>query len=291
VSGMKRDGSMVWLEGMNPDDGTSCQQWLVDYDYAETLGLTINAGRDFSAAIRSDSQAVVISELLAKRLNLHNPVGQIIFNHQRAWTVIGVMEDFHFKLAKQSLEPVALFIGQSPGVISVKVSPTNMHATLDRITALWNIFSPHQPIRYAFLDERYARMYDDIRRMETLFTGFALLAISIACLGLFALSTFMIEQRNKEVSIRLVLGASISSIYRLLTRNFAGLVVIAFVIAAPAGWYLMTLWLEDYIYKTEIGYGIFLIVAVLSLLITFTTISYQAIRVALSKPIRYLRSG
>ena len=149
---------------------------------------------------------------------------------------------------------------------------------------------PNQPFRYSFLDESYARMYADVDRMGRIFASFAGLAIVVACLGLFALSAFMVEQRSKEISIRLVMGASVRNIFRLLTQNFVTLVVISFTIAAPLSWYLMTKWLEDYKYKTPITWDVFLVAGALAVVIALITISYQSVSAALANPAKRLRS-
>jgi putative ABC transport system permease protein len=142
-----------------------------------------------------------------------------------------------------------------------------MQATLAAIGNLWKEFAPHQPIRYSFLDENYARMYDDVQRMGRIFTTFAVLAIIVACLGLFALSAFMVEQRSKEISIRLVLGASLNSIFNLLTFNFLKLVLISIVLASPIAWYMMKSWLEDFTYRTNITWDIFALAGLLAVVI------------------------
>lgn len=136
--------------------------------------------------------------------------------------------------------------GRGGDIVSVKVRSAKMSDILQEVGNVWNRLMPHQPFRYAFMDESYARMYDDVRRMGNVFAAFSVLAIIVTCLGLFALSAFMVEQRNKEISIRLVLGASLNSIFRLLTRNFVKLVLISFVMAVPLAWYMMREWLKDY---------------------------------------------
>jgi putative ABC transport system permease protein len=165
-----------------------------------------------------------------------------------------------------------------------------MAGTLASIESIWKKLSPHQPIRYTFLDESFSRMYDDVKRMGSIFTSFAILAIVVACLGLFALSAFMVEQRGKEISIRLVLGASLNSIFNLLTLNFLKLVLISMLIAAPLAWYMMQKWLEDFSYRTAITWDIFVLAGVMSVMIALLTISYQSIRAALVKPVNNLRS-
>jgi len=145
-------------------------------------------------------------------------------------------------------------------------------------------------VRYAFLDDQFARMYADVQRMGRIFVTFACLAIAVACLGLFAQSAFMIEQRGREISIRLVLGASMKSIFRLLTVNFLKLVLIALVIAIPIAWFAMQKWLEDFTYRTEITWDVFLWAGVMAVAIAVLTISYQSVRAALARPVDKLRS-
>jgi putative ABC transport system permease protein len=165
-----------------------------------------------------------------------------------------------------------------------------MQGMIKALNNKWNMFMPHQSIRYTFLDESYARMYADVDRMGRVFSSFAILAIIVACLGLFALSSYMVEQRSKEISIRLVLGASVNSIFKLLTQNFVKLVIISFVIAAPLAWYMMKKWLEDYTYKTDITWDVFVIAGVISISIALLTVSYQSIRAALANPATSLRA-
>jgi putative ABC transport system permease protein len=165
-----------------------------------------------------------------------------------------------------------------------------MQDVIGSITKIWKQLAPHQPIRYTFLDERYAVMYDDVRRMGRVFIAFAGFAISVACLGLFALSAFMVEQRGKEISIRLVLGASLNSIFRLLTQNFVKLVFVSIIIATPIAWYIMQKWLEDYVYRTEIGWDIFLVAGGTALITALLTVSYQSIRAAMTNPVSKLKS-
>ena len=161
---------------------------------------------------------------------------------------------------------------------------------LASIANVWDRFMPHQPFRYTFLDESYARMYRDVQRMGDVFASFAILAIIVACLGLFALSAFMVEQRNKEISIRLVLGASLKNIFRLLTQNFLFLVLISCVIAVPVSEYMMAKWLEDFKYRTEITWDVFAVAAMLAVMIALLTVSYQSVRAALTNPANNLRS-
>jgi putative ABC transport system permease protein len=204
--------------------------------------------------------------------------------------VIGIVEDFHFESMKENIRPLAMRLGISPSIVSIKVSATEMEDVITSITKVWKRFSENQPLRYTFLDESYARMYEDVQRTGRIFTSFAVLAIFVACLGLFALSAFMVEQRTKELSIRLILGASPNSIFRLLTSNFIRLVAISFLLAAPVAWLLMNKWLDDYVYKIDLTWDIFLFSGLVSMLIALITISYQSLKAAMANPASTLRT-
>jgi putative ABC transport system permease protein len=289
VTGTKRNGNQFFIDGKSKvDKPTQGQFWRIDYDYIKTMGMKLAVGRDFDVKIASDSDAVIINQKMAKELGLKEAVGTRIENY-RGWNVVGVVENFHFESLKQDIEPVAMVLGNSNSIVSVKIN-ADAHEAIESISALWKKFAPSQPIRFAFLDQSYARMYDDVKRMGKIFTSFAIFAIIVACLGLFALSAFMVEQRGKEIGIRIVLGASLKNIVRLLTQNFLKLVLISFLIAAPAAWYVMKIWLQDYAYRAEIGWEIFFLAGALSVVIALGTVSYQAVRAALTSPVNSLRS-
>jgi putative ABC transport system permease protein len=165
-----------------------------------------------------------------------------------------------------------------------------MQTTLSSFNAVWKNFSPSQPIRYTFLDERFASMYADVLRMVRIFTAFAILAVIIACLGLFALSAFMAEQRNKEIGIRKVLGAGVTQITGMLSRDFVKLVLLAIVIASPIAWWAMSHWLEDFAYQTKITWELFFVAGLSAILIALVTVSFQFIKAALGNPVDSLRS-
>jgi putative ABC transport system permease protein len=226
---------------------------------------------------------------MAKELG-GNMLGKRIDNYAGSWNVIGIVEDFHFESLREDIAPLGLVLGTEASVLAVKLKTDDIAASIKSITARWDKFAPNQPIRYSFLDDRYAAMYADVKRMEKIFTSFAILAIIVACLGLFALSAFMVEQRSKEISVRLVLGASVNSVFQLLTWNFLKLVVIAFAVAAPLGWYLMSRWLEDYAYRTSIGWDVFIFTGVASVLIALFTISFQSLKAATTSAVNGLRN-
>jgi putative ABC transport system permease protein len=290
VSGTHRDQNVFYKEGRQKEDaGVSGQRWIVDPDYLATMDMKLVAGRNFDEKIASDSSAVIINQSMAKGFGFKNPVGERIQNWQ-VFTIIGVVEDFHFESMKDKIGPLLMTRGKGGQVMALKAKTKDMPALLARVKEKWDVAMPYQPFRYTFMDESYARMYEDVQRMGTVFGSFAVLAIIVACLGLFALSSFMVEQRSKEVSIRLVLGASINTILRLLTQGFVKLVAISFILAAPLAWYMMQKWLEDYEYKIDITWDIFLVAGVISVGIALLTISYQSMKAALANPATRLRS-
>jgi putative ABC transport system permease protein len=290
IHGTKRNGNgFVLPENSDRSDNIGGQFWKVDKDYIETMGMKLIEGRNFHPEMASDSNAVIINRSMAKAFGLKDAVGRQIQNY-RKWNVIGVVEDFHFETFKKTIYPLAMVIGDSPSITSVKVSGSNLGNAVQTITDVWREFAPQQPIRYTFMDDSFAKMYEDVQTMGKIFTTFSILAIIVACLGLFGLSSFMVEQRSKEISIRLILGASVNTIFRLLTQNFVRLVLIAFVLAAPVAWYIMDKWLSVFAYRTNITTDIFVIVGLTALAIALFTISYQAVRAAFINPVDKLRS-
>jgi putative ABC transport system permease protein len=290
VAGTNRDNNGYWKEGRNKiDKPVYGQHWAADEDYIGTLGMKIIEGRNFDEKLKSDTAAIIINQKMAKEMGFKNPIGEHMGNW-RMYTVIGVVEDFHFDDMRQEIRPLCFTLDKGGDIVSVKVKSKNIANALEAIHQVWNKFMPHQPFRYSFMDESYARMYDQVGRMGKIFASFATLAIVVACLGLFALSAFMVEQRSREISIRLVMGASVRNIFRLLTQNFVQLVLLSFVIAAPLAWYMMTRWLEDYKYKITITWDVFFTAAIISVMIALLTISYQSVRAALANPANRLRS-
>ncbi|TDH25244.1 ABC transporter permease [Segetibacter sp. 3557_3] len=291
VEGSKRNGNGFWNDGkVTTESAVNGQFWIVDEDYFKTLGINLAAGKNFSPQIASDSQAVVINQTLANKLNLKQPVGNRITNGGNVFTIIGVVEDFHFQSMRNNIEALCMQLGSSSSVVSIKTNTGDMSSMLSAVSALWKKFVPGQPIRYTFLDDSFAAMYADVQRMGRIFTSFALLAIVIACLGLFALSAFMAEQRRKEISIHKILGASVGQVSTLLSKDFLKLVIIAFVIASPIAWWAMNKWLQDFVYRVNISWWIFLSAGVVAILIALLTVSFQAIKAALANPVKSLRT-
>jgi putative ABC transport system permease protein len=275
----------------NEGASTPAQIWRVDYDYLKTLGIQLKEGRDFSKEFASDSiNSIIINSKMVVEMGLTDPLGKQINNNDRDWTIIGVVADFHFKSLKEDIASLSLVIGKDNGTVSIKLNKGNINEALAAITAIWTRNVPNQTINYSFLDQEFSQMHADVQRMGNIFNSFALFVIFVACLGLFALSAFMVEQRKKEISIRLVLGAPFKSIYQLLTLDFMKLIFISIVIAIPLGWFMMNRWLEDFVYRISIGWDVFLVAGSIALIIAISTISYQSVAAALIKPLKSLRA-
>lgn len=291
LEGAKRNGNAYVNEGRdNIDETVPGQAWIIDEDYLETLGMKLVEGRNFDIAKTSDDEAVIINQTLAKKLNLEEPLGKKISRYGTLYTVIGVVADFNYDSMRQEVQPLCFFRGISPSIVSFKASTGNMASLLKEVETKWGEFSPNMSFRYAFMNDSFAQMYDNVNRIRTMFLSFSILAILVACLGLFALSAFMIEQRKKEISIRMVLGASFKNIYSLLSINFLRLVGVSMIIAIPVGWYVMNRWLEDFAYKTTLDWSTFITGGLIAMAIAIITISYQSINAALIQPLNSLRN-
>jgi len=255
------------------------------------MGMKVVEGRNLSKEMRGDTAAVIINQTMAARLGLKQPLGQRITNGGETFTVIGVVEDFNYETMKQTVSPLCLVLGgNNSAIMSVKLNTADLKNTLASITSIWKNFAPNQPFRYTFMDESFANMYADVQRMGQIFTSFAVLAIIIACLGLFALSAFMAEQRNKEIGIRKVLGASVTAITAMLSKDFVKLVIIAIVIATPVAWWGMYKWLQDFAYRITISWWMIAVAAIVAIVIALITISFQSIKAALMNPVKSLRT-
>jgi putative ABC transport system permease protein len=298
VSGGKRNGNAFYhfkdgnASTKNVSDAPYyAQYWTTDVDYIPTMGMHLLEGRNFSKDMASDSDAVIINQTFAQRMGLGpHPVGQTIKHFSTPMHIIGLVEDFNYESMRDNIEGVCLSLGISSSIISVKTNTAEVGTLIPQVTALWKKFAPDQPIRYTFLDERFRAMYADVQQQGGIFTSFAVLAIIIACLGLFALSAFMAQQRTKEVSIRKVLGATISQLVTMMSRDFVILVLIAFVIATPVAWWGMQQWLQNFIFRIELQWWVFALAGLLVLAIALATISFQAVKTAIMNPVKGLRA-
>ncbi len=291
MDGTKRNGNSFWKAGrINEDPSVGGQIWIVDEDYIPTLGIQLRAGRNFKRDLSIDSESAIINQSLAESLQLDNPIGARLTNGGRNLTVIGVVEDFNFESMKDEVNGLCMVLGSSPGMMAVKITGKDLPATIDAVAAQWKKFSPEQTIRFTFLDEGFANMYAGVQRTGTIFTCFSVLAIVVACLGLFGLAAFTAEQRTKEIGIRKILGASVAGIVRMLSSDFVKPVLISIVIASPVAWWAMSKWLEDFAYRTDIRWWMFALAGLAAVLIALLTVSWQAIRAALANPVKSLRT-
>ncbi|MCB0839976.1 MAG: ABC transporter permease, partial [Bacteroidetes bacterium] len=265
--------------------------WFVDEDYLPSLNIKLLDGRNFSKDYSTDDTAsIILNETAVKALGLKDPIGKQI-GETRKRTVIGVVEDFHFRSFKEEILPLS-FVKTDPNFTSsmlVKTQSANYEVLLSQLEKTWANFAPHQPMRYHFLDERFDQMYVSEQRTGKIFGIFSSLAIFIACMGLFALSAFMAEQKSKEISIRKILGASSRQIFHLLTQKFVYLLAISTIIAIPIGYVLMKNWLQDFAFQTEITWDVFAISGMIAVVIALGSMSYQVIKASVEYPVNALR--
>lgn len=270
----------------------------IDYDFIPTFEIQMAAGRAFSRDFPADTaRSLLINEAAARLYGYANPadaVGKRFSQWGREGNIIGVVKDFNFRSLHQAVEPLTLrFAPPSEGSLSrlsLRIQSGNMQSTITGLETLWNKLSPQRPFLYSFLDESFNKQYQADLHFGQIFSLFSGLAIFIACLGLFGLSTFTAQQRTKEIGIRKVLGASLTSIVTLLSKDFIQLVFISILIATPVCWYAMNRWLDDFAYRIEIGPGIFLQAGLIALVIALVTISWQSVRAALANPVKSLRN-
>jgi putative ABC transport system permease protein len=281
---------------MDSKNGFDMQNWFVDYDYINTLGMQLIKGRNFSKDFGGDSAAVIINETTAKILGYADPIGKKVYTsidaqgHTAAFDIIGVVKNFNFETLHQEVGPLCFRLGGGGGSASFKINAANARALIPQIESKWKALAPGLPFSYRFLDESFNEMYRSEQRVGKIAMTFSVLAIFIACLGLFGLATFIAEQRTKEIGIRKVLGASVNGIVQMLSRDFVILVAVAFVVATPLAWWLMRSWLQDFAYRINVEWWMFIAAGVAALCIALITVSTQAIRAAIANPVKSLRT-
>lgn len=267
----------------------------VDFDFIDNFEIEMAAGRPFSRDFQSDTtQSLLLNEAAAKLYGYHQPeelIGKRFTQWGREGIVIGVVKDFNFRSLHNKVEPLSLrYEPFSASRLSLRVESSNLSKTIAEIEQTWNRLVPHRPFLYSFLDDSFNKQYQADLRFGQIFSVFAGLAIFIACLGLLGLATFTAKQRTKEIGIRKVLGASVTNIVALLSKDFIQLVIISIVIATPLSWYAMNQWLKDFAYQVKIGPGIFVVAGLIAIAVALTTISWQSVKSALANPIKSLRN-
>lgn len=277
--------------GKDPDAAISFNNTAVGYDFAQTLKLKFIGGRDFSQHFGTDSTNYLINEAAAKRIGYQDPVGQPLTFWGKPGKIVGVIQDFHFNSLHAPITPLIIRLAREYyGNILIRTEPGQTKAALSGIEKVYQRINPKFPFAYSFVDTEYQKIYRGETVVGTLSTIFALLAIFIACLGLFGLAAFTAEQRVKEIGVRKVLGASVASIVSLLSKDFVKLVLIAIVIASPIAWYVMNQWLQNFAYKIDMDWWVFAFAGLLSLTVALLTIGFQSIKAGLMNPVKSLKS-
>ena len=277
---------------------------VVDENYIDVLSINLIEGRNFSLDRPSElKEGIIINEKFAENMGWENPVGETIIDKpEGGWQapldgkkVIGVISDFHFKPLNQQIKPIVLqhLEGNdygAPGTVLIKITPGNLSASIDNLSEIWSQIAPKEPFNFNFLDEMVALQYQQEQRWQNIILFSSVIAILLACFGLFGLASLSAQRRIKEIGIRKVLGASITNILTLLSKDFMKLVIIGFVVAIPIAWYGMNLWLADFAYKIDVGISIFAWAGFTAIVIALLTVSWQSIKAAIANPVDSLRS-
>ncbi len=286
------DYGLSW-DGKNPNERDYFEGFGGGYGFIETMGIQLIAGRAYSKNFGDEGSKIILNEAAVKLMHLQDPVGKTVSYLQKPRQIIGVVKDFHFESLHEPVKPCFISL-DGPGNIwhkmMVRINAGDQASTLNAIQKLYASYNPGFPFEYGFLDEAYQKQYLTESRVSILSRYFAGLAILISCLGLFGLATFTAQKRQKEIGIRKVVGASVNNIVFMLSKDFLKLVLLAIVIAFPLAWWLMAVWLRGFAYRVSIGTEVFLITGASVIAITLLTISVQAIKAALSNPVKSLKS-
>ena len=271
--------------------------YFSDYDNLQTMGYSMFKGRFFSRDFPTDSSAVILNETAARQLGwLDDFEGKVLISFARnengtPMGVIGIVKDFNYETLKSDVKPMAMMLGEIPNYeMAIRIAPKDVAAKIALIESIWKKYAQQQPFEYSFLDENFDALFRAEQRMSRIILIFTCLAVMIACLGLFGLSSFTAEQRSKEISIRKVMGATVSQVLMLLSKDFAKLVIISFIIAIPVTWYGMNKWLEGFAYRVDFDFLAVLISGGLAIAIAILTISFQSLKAATGNPVKSLRS-
>jgi putative ABC transport system permease protein len=286
------------IQGAPEQDNTlQMQSWRVDYDYISTLNFKIIEGRDFDQKYGTDTTGIIINEsaIAVMGKSAKEALGMKVvrnFNteNEEVLTVIGVVKNFHYESLKDNIGAVSLTLGDRAGKMAIKLNAGDFANTITSIEKSWNEVAPGQPFNYYFMDDAFNETYQAEERLGSIFVVFTILSILIACLGLFGLAAFNAEKRTKEIGIRKVLGASVTQITYRLSVDFLKLVSISIFVALPLGWYAMNRWLENFSYRIEISWWIFVLAAFLAIIISVMTVSFQSIKAAIVNPIDSLKT-
>jgi putative ABC transport system permease protein len=297
TGGSRSDNPLFPDAAMDQKRAVSMQNWWVDEAYIPTMDMKLVKGRNFSPLFMTDSSGVIINEAAAKLLGFADPLNKPLFRLEdlenkklREYHIVGVVKDFNFNSLRQNVSPLAIFLGEDQGSIAVRIKTDNLKNLVAQIESKWKAMAPNQPFAYSFMDDDFNNLYAAEQRVGTISLSFSVLAIFVACLGLFGLVTFAAEQRTKEIGIRKVLGASVSNIVQLLSKDFLKLVLMSAIVAFPLAWWVMHKWLQDFAYRIGIGWWVFAIAGLIAAAIALATVCFQAVRAALTNPVKNLRA-
>jgi putative ABC transport system permease protein len=290
---------LFYREGNSKQNNVDVHVAAVENNYIQTLGFQLLSGRAFSNDFSADSASIILNETAVKKFGYTpaNIIGKSIkydvINMRGSLKVIGVVKDFNYESLHSQVQPFGFTTGVFSNKYSymiVNLSTTNYAGALKETEQAWMKLYPGVPFEYSFLDQDFQRNYEKEQSTSAIVTYFTIIAILIACLGLFGLSAFSAEQRIKEIGVRKVLGASAGSITMLLSKDFIRLVCIAILIASPLGWWAMNKWLQNFAYKTHVSWWVFAVAGIVAVIIALITVSFQAIKAAIANPVESLRS-
>ena len=277
-------------DGKGPSETFMVHPMTIDKDFIPFFKMELVQGKNFSGEV-SDSMHYILNETAVRQAGIKDPVGKRFRMGKTEGVIIGVLKDFHFSSLKQRIEPTVFnYMAGYTNRIYIKTNSRDAQAAITTAETQWKLYNAGFPFSYAFLDDTFNNLYKSEQRTGSLFNIFAVIAIIISSLGLFGLAAFTAQRRVREIGVRKVLGASVTGIISMLAKDFIKLVFIAIVIAVPVAWYLMNKWLQDFAYRTNISWTVFVITTVTALLIALATISFQAIRAAVSNPVKSLRT-
>jgi putative ABC transport system permease protein len=282
----------------------------IGHQFLDLMGITLKEGREFSNQFLSDSMnynqsgstdrklgSIILNETAVKNLGIREPAlgKQVVWYEDEDTTynleVIGIVKDFHFTTLRNEIKPFVFVSSRAEErLLTIKLNPLNIQTSISQIEKAWNNHSPDRPFQYEFLDQTFASLYQTEARFKQVFISITLIAIFISCLGLFALTSFVTTQRTKEIGIRRVLGASVTNITALLSRDFLVLILIAILVASPLAWWGMNEWLQGYAYRIDLNGWVFIISGALAFIIAIITTSIQAVKAATLNPVKSLRT-
>jgi putative ABC transport system permease protein len=278
-------------EGKDPNKDILFRANFVDYDYLDVLGAQIIEGRDFSKDYSADQMSIIINEASQKAIGFDDPIGKKVYaGEDNIFNIIGVVKDFHYVSLHSEIEPLILLLYPDEcNSIMVRIRSEQTLQTLKFMGSVWTRFAGDFEYDYRFLNERLDSLYRSEQRVGGIITLFTILSVFISCLGLFGLASFMALRRNKEIGIRKVLGAKISSVVGLLIKEFSKWIIVANLIAWPLSYFVLDRWLKTFPYRTDIKLWLFLGTGLVTFLVAILTVSYQSVRAAIANPVESLR--